>query len=34
MVGANELVGFTSASRKIEALVSQFESNGWTQVPL
>ena len=28
MVGANELVGFTSESGKIEALVSEFEKNG------
>jgi hypothetical protein len=32
MVGANELVGFTSESGKIEALVSEFEKNGWAQV--
>jgi hypothetical protein len=34
MVGANELVGFTSESDKIEALVSEFEKNGWTRVPV
>jgi hypothetical protein len=28
-VGANELVGFTSESAKLEALVVEFERNGW-----
>jgi hypothetical protein len=34
MVGANELLGFTSESGRLEALVSEFEKNGWMQVPL
>ena len=32
MVGANGLVGFTSESGKVEALVSEFERNGWARV--
>jgi hypothetical protein len=30
-VGANELVGFTSESGKLGALVSEFEKNGWAR---
>jgi hypothetical protein len=28
-VGANELLGFTSASAELAALVAEFEANGW-----
>ena len=28
-VGANELVGFTSASAMLGALITEFEQNGW-----
>jgi len=30
-VGANEILGFTSASGKLSALVTEFEKNGWAR---
>ena len=30
-VGANELLGFTSASGDLEALVTEFEANSWNR---
>ena len=30
-VGANELVGFTSESGKLGALVNDLEKNGWAR---
>ena len=29
-VGANEMLGFTEASEKLAAIVTEFENNGWT----
>jgi len=30
-VGTNEILGFTSVSPKLSALVTEFENNGWTR---
>jgi len=33
-VGANEIIGFTNASGKLAALVTEFEKDGWAQAQL
>jgi hypothetical protein len=30
-VGANEILGFTTASSQLEAMVTEFETNGWAR---